>query len=112
MKFSIQSNSIVLLKIVRVKLSPEIRSVFDQLLATEDALAIERDNARYKIPDEIMASATASEQEQMAELSERAAIEARNTVMNRTSEAMRREGTDKRRKQEKLKNDKYRNHSS
>jgi len=79
------------IKNLNVQLDPEIRDVFDRLLATDAAIHQERSRVLYQIPHELREVATEKELEELDALNAQAQQEARAEMQGRVAKELRKE---------------------
>lgn len=82
---------------LNVELSPEIRDVFDHLVAIDEAIQGEQRSPVYKVPSEVLELATASELRTLTRLVDEAELEGRSQMQNRQARVFQQEERDKRR---------------
>lgn len=82
-------------KLVRlnVELTPEVRDVFDRLLASEQAIEEERQRLLYQVPAEVRAQVNSDEERALEELAKQAQQEARAEMQGKVAKELQRERT-------------------
>lgn len=68
---------------LNVTMTPEVRAVFDRLLATDDAIAEARDRTGVRLPAALKAVLPPEQAQRLEDLAEQAALSARATVQGR-----------------------------
>jgi len=81
------------LRALNVNLTPEIRSVFDRLVATEEAINMETSRTLYTIPEELRQQATPKELERLDRAIQEAMIEARSQMQGKVGKQLARENS-------------------
>ena len=76
---------------LNVSLDPNIRNVFDRVLATEEAIQEERNRTLYKIPDEVTSELTDAERTELERVVQEAENEARQQMIEKVARDIRRE---------------------
>lgn len=74
-----------------VRLTPQVRGVFDRLLASDAAIAEAEADSVYRVPSELSGVMTAAERREIEAAQERAAIEARAELQGRVMRELARE---------------------
>jgi len=73
------------LRNLNVNLTPEVRDVFDRLVATEEEIQAEQNRDAYQVPAEVEEYATDAEKKRLRELNREAAAEARAEMQGRVA---------------------------
>jgi hypothetical protein len=81
------------LRNLNVNLTPEVRGVFDRLLATEEEINAQEQRAAYQVPSDVEQYATNTEKARLRELTREAEVEARAEMQGRVARELRRERT-------------------
>lgn len=79
------------LRALDVKLTDDVRGVFDRLLATEEAIEEARDHRMYAVPSDLAESLTAAERANIEKLAEQAILEARIDLQGKVAREIQRE---------------------
>ena len=79
---------------LNVKISDDVRDVFDRLLATDEAINEERNRTLYQVPADILEQATPAERKELERLAQEATREAKAQMQGRVSKELAREATE------------------